>query len=159
MADEKAGHSLASIGEFLKQLYVVGGIPLVLIGIGAGNMFASYGEAQRWLLSGVLIGIGTLAWCATVYVALLRWKTQAQILAQQEAQVLTAVCGIAISEKSDVAPDKIKALRVALQDMGLKSLAAQDRQSAAPTENRLEGGSGSPNSAAAAGQRASLLGR
>lgn len=126
MAEPEAGRSLASIGDFLKQLYLVGGIPLVLIGIGAANMFAPYDEIQRWVLSGVLIGIGTLAWGATVYVALLRWKTQAQILAEQEAQVLRAVCDIARVEKSDVAPAKIEALQKALGQMGVKSLARSE---------------------------------
>jgi hypothetical protein len=107
----------------------VGGIPLVLIGVGTANMFAPYDGLKRWVLSGVLIGIGTLAWGVTVYVALLRWKTEAHILAEQEAQVLKAVCNIAVTEKSDVAPGKIEALQKALGQMGVKSLARSETTS------------------------------
>ena len=118
---------LAPIGDFLRQLYVAGGIPLVLIGVGAANLFISYADAQRWVVSIVLISVGTLSWGAALYVALLRWKTQAQIIAEQDALVLKAVCDIARSEKSDVMPDKIRALSEALGGMGVRSLAATDQ--------------------------------
>jgi len=124
MAEVESGRGpgdlrLASIADFLKQLYIAGGIPLVLIGLGAANMFIPYGDAQRWVVSIVLIAIGTLSWGASVYVALLRWKAQAQIVAEQNVLVLRAVCDIARSEKSDVVPGKIDALRAALQGMGV----------------------------------------
>ena len=113
---------LASLTEFLKQLYVAGGIPLVVIGLGAANMFIPYGDAQRWVVSILLIAIGTLSWAASVYVTLLRWKVQAQIVAEQDAIVLRAVCEIARSEKSDVVPVKIAALGGLLEKMGVRSV-------------------------------------
>lgn len=115
-------HRLASLSEFLKQLYLAGGIPLVVIGLGATNMFLPYGDAPRWVISIVLIAIGTLSWAASVYVTLLRWKVQAQIVAEQDALVLRAVCDIARTEKSDVVPDKIHALSLSLQGLGIRAL-------------------------------------
>lgn len=112
---------LGSLTDFLKQLYVAGGIPLVVIGLGAANMFLPYGNEQRWVVSIVLIAIGTLSWAATVYVTLLRWKVQAQIIAEQDAAVLRVVCEIARSEKSDVAPGKIQTLNDSLTKMGIRS--------------------------------------
>jgi len=114
---------LASLADFLKQLYVAGGIPLVVIGLGAANMFLPYGDEQRWVVAIVLIAIGTLSWVATVYVTLLRWRVQAQIIAEQDATILRAACEIARSEASDVVPAKIDALRRSLKSMGIRSTA------------------------------------
>lgn len=113
---------LASLKDFLKQLYIAGGIPLVIIGLGAANMFLPYGNEQREVISILLIAIGALSWGATLYITLLRWKTQAQMVAEQDALVLRAVCDIARSEKWDVVQKKTEALAKALEQMGARDL-------------------------------------
>lgn len=125
MSDRESGlgeldRRLASLSDFLKQLYLAGGIPLVVIGIGAANLFIPYGEAQRWVVSILLIVIGTLAWGASVYAALLRWHVQAKVLAEQDALVLRTVCEIAASQASDVVPTKVAALGRALESVGAR---------------------------------------
>lgn len=125
MSDREAGlgeldKRLASLGDFLKQLYVAGGIPLVVVGIGAANLFIPYGEAERWVVSLLLIAFGTLAWGASTYAALLRWNVQARVLAEQDTLVLRTVCEIAASQASDVVPTKVAALRQAVESVGAR---------------------------------------
>lgn len=137
MSEKEAGlgeldRRLASLSDFLKQLYAAGGIPLAVVGIGAGNLFLPYGDAERWVISLVLVGIGTLAWAASVYAALLRWNVQAKVLAEQDALVLRTVCEIAASQASDVVPAKVAALRQAIESVGARlELLAEHSESGA----------------------------
>ena len=90
MAKVESGRSpldqcVTSIADFLKQLYIDGGIPLVLIGLGAADMFIPYRGAQRWVVSIVLIAIGTRPRGASAYVTFLRWRTEAQVVAEHNA--------------------------------------------------------------------------
>jgi hypothetical protein len=113
---------LTSLKEFLKQLYVTGGIPLVIVAIGAANMFVAYAEPQRSVVSVLLIVIGAISWGASLYVTLLRWRTQAQMLAEQDALIVQAVCDIARSEKWDIVEKKTGALAQALEQMRAQHL-------------------------------------
>ncbi len=106
-----------SLSEVLKQLYVVGGIPLVFVFIGAANIFVPYDNSQRWVVSIAVMMIGAMSWGVTVYIGIVRWKMQAQALAEQNALVLRAVCDIAVKLDDTPAVEKrVKALRKALKD-------------------------------------------
>ncbi len=127
MNNSKQGNSgfdqrLTSLKDFLKQLYFTGGIPLVIVAIGAANMFVTYAEPQRSVVSILLIAIGAMSWGASLYVTLLRWRTQAQMLAEQDALIVQAVCDIARSEKWDIVDKKTGALTKALEQMRVQNL-------------------------------------
>lgn len=130
--DNGLDHRLTSVGEFLRELYITGGIPLVLIGVGTVNLFLPYKDPGRLLVTSLLIAVGALSWGASLYVSVLRWRVRARILAEQDSVILRAICDIARSEKSDVVPGKIAALGDALGKVGVRTIEVTSTQGGHP---------------------------
>ena len=79
-------------------------------------------------LSIILVLIGTFSWGATIYINLLRWKTKAQMLAEQDAIVLKTACSIVETSKSDVAGGKLQELRETLKVLWVKNISIEEKK-------------------------------
>lgn len=113
---------LAWLADATGRLYVVGGIPLVIIFLGVANLSLPYAEAQKWIVSIAAIVFAAITWAASLYVTLVQWRVRTQILAEQDALVLKTICDISRSSDYDLAGGQIRSLGDALQRMGVRSL-------------------------------------
>ena len=143
-AGEVLEKQLGSLRDYIGKLYALGGVPLVLIGVGAANLFLPYGDTSEAIKLTVTILLFVLAvgtWAASTYVALQRWKTELQIVAKQDELVLSAICRIAVDQTSDVTKEKAKALREALYEAGARLPRAREepeKRTAANEPSRTE---------------------
>jgi hypothetical protein len=69
-AHESQARQLADYGNFIRQVYLTGGIPLVGVAVGAGLSYLSPANP----IAMVLIVGGFLVWGVTTFVAYRRWK-------------------------------------------------------------------------------------
>src|SRR5436305_1067366 len=93
---------LDSLRDYILKLYSVGGIPLVLMGLAAANLFLPWygGDAtKQFIVTIILLVIGALTWSASAYLAILKWKAEMAIIAKQDEIVLTAICNLAMDTK------------------------------------------------------------
>ena len=111
---------LEPLGKYMLKLYAVGGIPLVFVGIGSAILVFG-GTGERPMIVGLALCVfGLLAWAASAYVAAHRWKTEMEIAANQDAQVIKTICEIAAAQNSDVVEGKIKTLLGSLDKLGVR---------------------------------------
>ena len=123
--------SLESLRDYILKLYLVGGPPLVLTGIGA-FLLTTGGGGGRALIAGTSLCLfGIVTWAGSLYVTSIKWKTEMQIVAAQDAEIVKAVCTIVANQKSDVVPEKVDALIAAVSKLGVHELVARntDRKS------------------------------
>jgi len=114
---------LTPLWKYIIQLYKVGGLPLVLVGIGGALPFMPWWETQKIIIASVaLCCIGIIAWAASAYLAVYRWKVEMEIVARQDAQVIETICKIAAAEKSDVVKGKVQVLMDSLDNLGVRWL-------------------------------------
>ena len=111
---------LRSLGKYIRDLYLIGGIPLVLIGIGAATLFIPYAAETRMVITIALFGVGAVSWGASTYIAVFRWRTEIEVAAKQDELVLSAICEIAKNETSDAVTKKIDALKDSLSELGVR---------------------------------------
>ncbi len=120
-------------------MWKLGGLPLVLVGLGAANIFipefGGYDNNENLLVTGFLFISGIVAWSATVYVAYERWKAELNIVAERERILIQSMCEIVKTVDSDAAAkDRVKTLTTAVQEVKLQKvenitiLGAQQRE-------------------------------
>ena len=133
----KSDSRLDSLLHYILKLYGVGGIPLVLMGLAAGNMFLPWygGDAtKQFVVTIILLVTGTLTWSASAYLAIQKWKAEMSIVAKQDEIVLTAICNLAMDTEThpDLLRKKTDTLRASLTSMGVRWVNANRTLAAAP---------------------------
>ena len=130
---------LEPLGKYILKLYAVGGIPLVFIGIGAVILVFG-GAGQRPMIAGLSLCVfGLLTWVASAYVATHRWKTEMEITSNQDAQVIKAICAIAVDQNTDVVEAKVKALLGSLDKLGVRWIGKKSTSAKPPAEGAPQG--------------------
>ena len=126
--------TLESYGKFLVGLYVAGGLPLVVVGIGAFLIFSSRNDATSVVVSGLLIVAGALIWGVTTYISFIRWKAHAEIIAEHDRMVLGELIKTVVNDTEAKLSAKQAILGNMLQSTGTRSLAqpADPKQPTAP---------------------------
>ena len=115
---------LRPLADYIKQLYLVGGVPLVVLGVGAANLFLPYSSdnpGAKLAVTILLFAIGGLAWGASTYVALHRWKVELEALARQDEILLQTICEIVQKEeRSESAEKRIAGLMGRVNNLGVR---------------------------------------
>lgn len=110
---------LTSLSGLLLQLYAAGGVPLVVVGVGALNLLIPYDELPRLIVSTLAIVIGSALWIVSTIGALLRWRIQAQRVTEREGVILRAACDIALGQDSSAVTPKLESLTRVLKSLDL----------------------------------------
>jgi len=99
--------SLSALSGYISGLWKLGGLPLVLVGLGAANLFvpnfAGYGQAKQFVLTAGLFLAGLVTWVSVTVLAYRRWHAEAQIASDQDAKLLETVAQILAHTTSDAA--------------------------------------------------------
>ena len=114
--------SINSLKEYLIDLLQVGGFPLVLMGIGIliyTYPFTDSAEVTQQLISGLLFSFGFLLLIYNAILAHLKWKKEAEIIANQNETVIKTICKIAESSTQDVLVKKCESLREIIHDVSI----------------------------------------
>jgi hypothetical protein len=116
----QTGH-LDSLANYISGLWKVGGLPLVMIGIGAANLFVPTGKDwlytpnKQLIITGLLFVSGLVAWGSLVFLAFKRWQSELQCAIQQDAKVIEAVVRVVEGIQSDAAArERVKILTESL---------------------------------------------
>lgn len=100
-------YRLESLSNYISGLWKLGGLPLVLIGLGAANLFIPgnplYTEAKQILMTTLLFCSALIVWGSVTLLAYKRWKFEMQIASQQDATIINAITTIVEKTKSDAA--------------------------------------------------------
>lgn len=114
MAEEETTN-LKSLKDFISGLYQIGGIPLTIIGLGAGNLLIPnseyYTATDQIIVSLILFMTGLSAWVLSTYIALKRWEISMKIAAEQDREMIKNVCELLKNSDSAVFQNKLKELR------------------------------------------------
>lgn len=83
----------APFENYVRGLWKIGGLPLVLVGLGVANLFyfpesQRYTEAEQMLVSVFLFLASVIVWGTSSYLAFRRWQFGAQIVVQQNAKII-----------------------------------------------------------------------
>ena len=94
---------------------------MVMIGIGAANLFVPTGKDwlytpnKQLIITGLLFVSGLVAWGSLVFLAFKRWQSELQCAIQQDAKVIEAVVRVVEGIQSDAAArERVKILTESL---------------------------------------------
>src|SRR5437870_3218153 len=86
------------IEKYVTNLWKLGGLPLVLIGLGAVNLLipnkANYTETKQMVVTIFLFSAAILAWATLLYLAFKRWEKEMEIAAHQDDKIIDVVARI-----------------------------------------------------------------
>lgn len=122
--------TLEPFSNFLLGLYVAGGLPLVVVGIGGVVIFKSPSDTTSVVVAGLLIVAGTLIWGVTTYISFVRWKAHAEIIALHDNMVLKELVAVVANDKETRLGAKQEILENMLKSTGTRVLAATDSANA-----------------------------
>ena len=116
---------LDSLRDYILKLYALGGVPLVLIGVGAAVLLLG-GVSERSLIAGVSIcSFGIIAWIASAYIASIRWRIEMQIAAAQDTEIVKTVCAMVGKLDPQVIEQNTRALLGMLDKLGVRAIAGK----------------------------------
>src|SRR2546425_1131403 len=88
-----------SLSGYIAGLWKAGGLSLVLVGLGAANLFLpssqAYTDIKQLVITALLFLSGVTTWASVTVLALKRWQQELQLAGQQDATVIQAVAKIA----------------------------------------------------------------
>lgn len=124
---QNGSNKLVSLSNYIEGLWKLGGLPLVLIGIGAANIFvpdfATYGATEHLFVTAFMFVSGVVTWGTTVFLAYQRWKTELDIVGQRERQLIQSICEIIKTVDSDAAAkDRVQTLTNAVESIKLQKV-------------------------------------
>lgn len=127
----KNTNRLVPLSSYITGMWKLGGLPLVLVGIGAANIFvptvAGYSETEQYFVTVFLFFSGLLAWGATVQLAYKRWQLEVELSNQRDKAVIDSICKIATSVESDAAAKaRVEILTDAIQSLDYPKVQAPD---------------------------------
>ena len=112
---------LDSLANYITGLWKLGGLPLLMIGLGAANLFVPisvYTETKQFVITGLLLVSGAVAWASLVFIAFKRWQFEIQCAIQQDARVIDAVVRLVEGVQSDAAArERVKTLTESLASL------------------------------------------
>jgi len=115
---------LQPLAEYITGLWKLGGIPLVMVGLGALNLFfptsSVYTEPKQFLITSFLFVSGLLTWGSLTFLAFKRWSRETELLGQRETVLIEAVVRIVERADGDVAKTKTNLLRETLPILGVR---------------------------------------
>jgi hypothetical protein len=119
--ERQRGH-LDPLANYITGLWKVGGLPLLMIGLGAANLFVPsgsvYTETKQFVITGFLFASGVVAWASLILLAFKRWQSELKHAIQQDAQVIEAVVRLVEGVKSDAAArERVKILTESLESL------------------------------------------
>lgn len=98
---------LVSLSNYIGGLWRLGGLPLVLIGIGAVNIFVpefpGYDATEHLIVTAFTFISGVITWAVTVFLAYNRWKAELNIAGQRERQLIQSICDLVKHVEADAA--------------------------------------------------------
>jgi len=105
--EEQRWDHLKPLNDYITGFWKIGGIPLVLVGLGAANLFVptipSYPENEHFILTAGLFLMGLTTWVVSSLLAYKRWKSHAEIAAHQEREILNCTTRLLEKTESDSA--------------------------------------------------------
>src|SRR6266404_1340608 len=118
---------LDQLAAYITGLWKLGGMPLVLIGLGAINLTIplsenNYTEAMKILTTSFLFLSSVITWATVTLIAYKRWQYEMELNSRIDAKVIESVVKLAESTQSDAAAkDRVKTLTDSLDNLGVRA--------------------------------------
>lgn len=116
----------APLESYVTGLWKLGGLPLVLIGLGAVNLIfpnkGNYTETKQIIVTVFLFSAAILAWGSLIYLAFKRWEKEMQIAAQQDDRIIEVVARLVEGSQQDavVIEKRVQVLITSLPQLGVR---------------------------------------
>lgn len=122
-SEKPAPLSSGSLYDYITGLWKLGGIPLVLIGLGALNLFlpiSGYSSDKQFLITVSLFIGGVVVWLTVTIVTFKRWKHDTELRSAERAKIIDSVTKVMETGESDTVKSKLPVLKDFLQSLGFE---------------------------------------